>query len=90
MNMYISGEMLLWTSSVVTAFVTAVATGTVATAGGWLVLSVLGAVGINFVLLQASTGLEKKQVFTHTRARADTHTHIHVCVHTQTHTHTYR
>eukprot|EP00277_Geminigera_cryophila_P030870 CAMPEP_0173061360 /NCGR_PEP_ID=MMETSP1102-20130122/3168_1 /TAXON_ID=49646 /ORGANISM="Geminigera sp., Strain Caron Lab Isolate" /LENGTH=350 /DNA_ID=CAMNT_0013927809 /DNA_START=247 /DNA_END=1299 /DNA_ORIENTATION=+ len=56
-----TGEMLLWTSSVVTAFVTAVATGTVATAGGWLVLSVLGAVGINFVLLQASTGLEKKQ-----------------------------
>jgi len=56
-----TGEMLLWTSSLVAAVVTAVASGTLASAGGWLAMSVLGAVGINFVLLQATTGLEKKQ-----------------------------
>jgi len=56
-----TGEMLLWTSSLAAAVITAAAGGTIVTAAGWLALAVLGAVGINFVLLQATAGLEKKQ-----------------------------
>jgi len=56
-----TGEMLLWTSSLLAAFSTAIATGTLIADSGWLAASVLGAIGINFVLIQATTGLEKRQ-----------------------------
>lgn len=56
-----SGEMLLWTSSLMAAFLLSYVTGTLAANAVWLAFSVLGAIGINFVLVQATTGLEKRQ-----------------------------
>eukprot|EP00242_Pyramimonas_sp_CCMP2087_P010391 CAMPEP_0198215058 /NCGR_PEP_ID=MMETSP1445-20131203/46608_1 /TAXON_ID=36898 /ORGANISM="Pyramimonas sp., Strain CCMP2087" /LENGTH=373 /DNA_ID=CAMNT_0043890579 /DNA_START=87 /DNA_END=1205 /DNA_ORIENTATION=- len=57
-----TGEMLLWTSSFVAGCVSfaAMPTRTVAHFG-WLALSFLGILGINFVLMQATRGLEKRQ-----------------------------
>jgi len=57
-----TGEMLMWTSSFAAAVVTAFATKSWAVAGPWLALAALGVAGINFVLLQATAGLEKKQL----------------------------
>ena len=59
-------QILLWTSSFVLALATAASSGVLAVGLapaqlGWLVLSAIGMVGITFVLMQAATGLEKKQ-----------------------------
>eukprot|EP00287_Rhodomonas_sp_CCMP768_P004804 CAMPEP_0196728718 /NCGR_PEP_ID=MMETSP1091-20130531/9316_1 /TAXON_ID=302021 /ORGANISM="Rhodomonas sp., Strain CCMP768" /LENGTH=341 /DNA_ID=CAMNT_0042071505 /DNA_START=13 /DNA_END=1038 /DNA_ORIENTATION=+ len=56
-----SGEMLLWTASLFAAIACAAIEGSLVTSAGWLLASVLGAIGINFVLVQATTGLEKRQ-----------------------------
>jgi len=54
-----TGEVLLWTANVFTAL----AAGNILNParGGIFALSLLGLVGINFVLAQATTGLERRQ-----------------------------
>ena len=60
-----TGELLLWLSSVVAALAAApaaLASGMpVRSIAGWLTASIVGFAGIGFVLINAATGLEKKQ-----------------------------
>eukprot|EP00240_Pyramimonas_obovata_P004314 CAMPEP_0118923888 /NCGR_PEP_ID=MMETSP1169-20130426/2252_1 /TAXON_ID=36882 /ORGANISM="Pyramimonas obovata, Strain CCMP722" /LENGTH=375 /DNA_ID=CAMNT_0006864943 /DNA_START=50 /DNA_END=1177 /DNA_ORIENTATION=- len=57
-----TGEMLLWTSSWVAGCLAFAALPTRSVGHmGWLALSTLGCIGINFVLMMATRGLEKRQ-----------------------------
>jgi len=57
-----TGETLLWTSNVATGLLGLLAGGLSWQRGGEFGASVLGLLGIGFVLAQAATGLEKKQM----------------------------
>ena len=60
-----TGETIAWTASFFAGVVAAASSGAGASRTGWIAASALGALGIGFVLAEATAGLEKKQKLTY-------------------------